>query len=43
MQILTEHKDKLETLAEALILKESLDDDEIRDLLGFEKRSKGIH
>lgn len=36
-RILTEHKDQLDTLTEALIDKETLDDDEIRELLGFEK------
>ncbi|MBN2859962.1 MAG: ATP-dependent zinc metalloprotease FtsH [Sphaerochaetaceae bacterium] len=36
-RILTEHKDQLDTLTEALIDKETLGDDEIRELLGFEK------
>lgn len=36
-RILTGHKDQLDTLTEALIDKETLDDDEIRELLGFEK------
>ncbi len=36
-RILNGHKDQLDTLTESLIEKETLDDDEIRDLLGFEK------
>ncbi len=36
-RILNEHKDQLDTLTETLIEKETLDDDEIRELLGFEK------
>ena len=36
-RILSEHKDQLDALTEALIDKETLDDDEIRELLGFEK------
>jgi cell division protease FtsH len=39
-QILREHKGQLETLAAELIQKESLDDDEIRELLGFPARKK---
>jgi len=40
LEILTDHKEELNTLAEALIVRESLDDDEIRELLGFPKRIK---
>lgn len=35
--ILTEHKDQLDTLANALIERETLDDNEVREILGFEK------
>jgi cell division protease FtsH len=37
-RILTEHRDQLECLAEALVERETLDDDEIRVLLGFPPR-----
>jgi cell division protease FtsH len=40
-RILTEHKDNLKLLAETLLLKENLDDDEIRALLGFPARKLG--
>jgi cell division protease FtsH len=36
--LLTEHKDKLETLTLSLVENETLDDSEIRTLLGFEER-----
>ena len=36
--ILTEHRNQLELLAETLVERETLDDDEIRELLGFPKR-----
>ncbi len=39
MSILQEHKDQLTKLAEALVEKETLDDSEIRTLLGFEPLS----
>ena len=35
-KILTEHKDQLDKLAQALIARETLDDNEVRELLGFE-------
>jgi cell division protease FtsH len=35
---LTEHRDQLEKLADALIERETLDDDEVRELLGFPPR-----
>ena len=35
-RILTEHKDQLDKLAQALVAKETLDDREVRELLGFE-------
>ncbi|MCF0262820.1 MAG: AAA family ATPase, partial [Sphaerochaetaceae bacterium] len=35
-KILTEHRDQLDTLAKELIAKETLDDNEVRALLGFE-------
>jgi cell division protease FtsH len=38
--ILSEHRDQLEKLAEALVLRETLDDSEIRVLLGFPPREK---
>jgi cell division protease FtsH len=38
--ILSEHRDQLEKLAEALVLRETLDDAEIRILLGFPPREK---
>jgi cell division protease FtsH len=40
-RILTEQKDKLKLLAETLLAKENLDDDEIRALLGFAARKRG--
>jgi len=36
--LLTEHKDELEVLTTALVEKETLDDNEIRNLLGLEER-----
>jgi cell division protease FtsH len=42
-EILTAHRDQLELLAETLVEKETLDDDEIRRLLGFPERpGRGI-
>ena len=35
-KILTEHKDQLDKLAQALVSRETLDDNEVRELLGFE-------
>ena len=35
-KILTEHKDQLDKLAQTLVAKETLDDNEVRELLGFE-------
>ena len=35
-RILTEHKDQLDKLAQTLIARETLDDNEVRELLGFE-------
>ena len=35
-KILTEHKDQLDKLAQALIARETLDDNEVCELLGFE-------
>ncbi len=35
-KILSEHKDQLDTLANALIARETMDDNEVRELLGFE-------
>jgi cell division protease FtsH len=40
-RILGEQKDKLKLLAETLLVKENLDDDEIRALLGFAARKRG--
>ncbi len=40
-RILTEQRDKLKLLAETLLAKENLDDDEIRALLGFPERKRG--
>ena len=40
-RILSEQKDKLKLLAETLLVKENLDDDEIRALLGFPARKRG--
>ena len=37
-EILTSHKDKLEKLADALLVRETLVDDEVRSLLGFPPR-----
>ena len=37
-QILTEHRDKLDLLTKTLVEKETLDDKEIRELLGFEAK-----
>ncbi len=39
-EILTEHRDQLETLAKTLVEREMLDDDEIRRLLGFPARKR---
>jgi cell division protease FtsH len=36
--ILTEHRDQLEKLAEALVARETLEDSEVRELLGFPPR-----
>jgi cell division protease FtsH len=36
--LLTEHKDQLEKLADALVARETLEDSEIRVLLGFPPR-----
>ena len=36
-KLLTEHKDQLDKLANELIAKETLDDREVRELLGFEQ------
>ncbi|MBR6348369.1 MAG: ATP-dependent zinc metalloprotease FtsH [Spirochaetales bacterium] len=35
-RILTEHRDQLDTLAKALVARETLDDNDVRELLGFE-------
>ncbi len=35
-KILTDHKDQLDKLAQALVTRETLDDNEVRELLGFE-------
>ena len=35
-RILTEHRDQLDTLAKALVARETLDDNDVRALLGFE-------
>ena len=35
-KILTEHKDQLDKLAQALVSRETLDDNEVRELLGFD-------
>ena len=40
-RILSEQRDKLKLLAETLLVKENLDDDEIRALLGFAARKRG--
>jgi cell division protease FtsH len=40
--ILSEHRDQLDQLTEALIEKETLDDKEIRELFGFEKSKSTI-
>jgi cell division protease FtsH len=40
-RILGEQKDKLKLLAETLLVKENLDDDEIRTLLGMAPRKRG--
>ncbi|MCL1818375.1 MAG: cell division protein FtsH, partial [Spirochaetaceae bacterium] len=37
-KILTDHRDQLERLADALVERETLDDDEIRALFGFPPR-----
>jgi cell division protease FtsH len=37
-KILTDHRDQMERLADALVERETLDDDEIRALLGFPPR-----
>jgi cell division protease FtsH len=36
--ILTEHRDQLEKLAEALVARETLQDSDVRELLGFAPR-----
>ncbi len=41
-EILSENRDKLERLSDTLIIKETLDDYEIRDLLGITYRNKNI-
>ncbi|HSV56983.1 MAG TPA: cell division protein FtsH, partial [Magnetospirillaceae bacterium] len=41
LSILTEHRDQVEILARQLIQKETLQDDEIRSLLGFPTREAG--
>ena len=40
MRILMEQKDKLKLLSDTLLVKENLDDDEIRALLGFPPRKR---
>jgi cell division protease FtsH len=40
MEILTRNREQLDTLAEELITKETLDDAEIRQLLGFPQRQQ---
>jgi hypothetical protein len=40
-RILGEQRDKLKLLAETLLVKENLDDDEIRTLLGMPPRKRG--
>ncbi len=40
LSLLTEHKDQLKRLSETLIIRENLDDDEIRTLLGFPPRKR---
>ena len=35
MSILTEHRDQLDKLTDALVEKETLDDKEIREMFGF--------
>jgi len=40
-RLLSEHRDKLELLAQELLKRETLDDDDIRSLLGFPPRSSG--
>ncbi len=40
MSLLTEHRDQLKRLADTLIVRENLDDDEIRALLGFPPRKR---
>jgi cell division protease FtsH len=41
-RILTEQKDKLKLLAETLLVKENMDDDEIRTLLGMAPRKRDL-
>jgi len=38
--LLREHRDKLQLLADTLLVKENMDDDEIRSLLGFPARRR---
>ncbi|HET6486576.1 MAG TPA: ATP-dependent zinc metalloprotease FtsH [Spirochaetia bacterium] len=40
LSLLTEHKDQLKRLSDTLIIRENLDDDEIRVLLGFPPRKR---
>ena len=40
--ILEEHKDNLDLLAQTLIKEETLDDSQIRELLGFEQRERRV-
>ena len=40
--ILQEHKDNLDLLAQTLIKEETLDDSQIRALLGFEQRQRTV-
>ncbi|MDV7390705.1 hypothetical protein RZS08_05095, partial [Arthrospira platensis SPKY1] len=39
-RILTEHRDQVEKLADALVERETLTDAEVRELLGFESRTR---
>jgi cell division protease FtsH len=40
MRILTEHRDQLERLAESLVIRETLEDADVRSLLGFPVRER---